>query len=486
MDLLHRLLEWLTARPSAPRAGDGPSIDPVDTERIKAEMRLQEEARRLGSANIPPEDAVEITAPESRIVQLVDRSRQAYLVWARNRINVLNQTILETAIEPLVDRVLAAHTVYEHRANALIESRAQVLRGLQRSVHSLEMELRAFKLRNALERDANSPAVTLRILLAIGLVALVLIEGLLNAFFFAQGLDSGILGGWVHAGAFSFVNILAAYAWGRHAIPNLHHVSGTRRLLGAAGIVLGLVVAVAIGLLLAHFRDALTQGTDDAARVALRSFTEHPFLLQELYSIVLFGVSVVFAFLAALDAYRFDDPYPGYGSAARRLSSAIDDCGVELDDLRSSLEALKDVSVRDVDHALSSAETRVHRLHECIESKRATKDRLENALRDAANCADALLRYFRDENRMARSAAVPRYFNEPPALSEIDRLAFDFEADRQRLVEQQQKLARLRDEAAAVKANILAAFNRRHRTITPLDEHFPIEPTEQAYESARA
>lgn len=486
MRVLRWLLGWLAARPRASRASTHFGLEPLDTERVSHEIDLQAEARRLGRGNVPPTDAVEITAVEARVVQLVDRARQDYVAWARDRLTVLQRTIAEIDLGPLARRVDEADAVYEHQASALLESRAPVLTALAASLRSHKAELRAFRNRHGLARDARYPLSAQRVFLVFALFALVVGEGFLNAFFFAEGMDSGILGGWVHAGAFSLVNVLCAYAWGRHAVPQVHHIAWPRKLIGLGGMAGGVLTAVAIGLLLAHFRDAVWAGPEHAAAAALAGFLERPFGLQEVHSFILFGVSVLCALLALLDAYRLDDPYPEYGPLARRVRQAGEDYEEELADVRDALETLKDESLRSLQATLDLAETRLHRLHESIAYKAATEGRLLNALRDAANGMDALLRAFRDENRIARNTPPPAYFNASPPLPPIDLPSFDIEPDRARHEAQRAMLEGMRARANEVRMTVLAAFNRRRQTIKPLEEHFPAELREVVHEVARA
>jgi hypothetical protein len=483
---LRWLLDWLAVRPQPDRTRGRLDPDPLDIERIKQEMALQAEARRLGHANVPPTGAVEITAVESQIVRLVDRARQDYVGWAQARLDVLNQTIAEIDLDALAKRVSMAAAVYEQRASALLESRAPALKGLASGLRSARAELGVFRSRHGLGREARYPAPSLRVFLVFSLCALVVGEAFLNAFFFAAGMDSGILGGWVHAGAFSLVNVLGGYAWGRYLIPYANHVSWRLKLAGCAGIAAAIATAVGVGLLLAHFRDAVSHEPANAARVALETFLARPFGLLEFQSFVLFGVSVLFALLAALDAYHLDDPYPQYGRASRRVARAAEDYEEELEDARGALDALKEESLDELRSALDQAERRIHRLHEAIAHKLSTENRLANALRDAANCLDALLRYFRDENRVVRQSAAPAYFDTTPQLAAIDTPDFDTTLDRERLDEHRARLARMLDEASAAKMAILAAFSRRHRMIKPLEDHFSAALRAEAYEAAGA
>lgn len=180
------------------------------------------------------------------------------------------------------------------------------------------------------------------------LAALILFEGMANAYFFSTGSDLGLLGGWLQAITVSFTNVIAAFFL--IGFLGLRHMSNLHKpvIAGLAGIGMAIAVVTLIGLNLtaAHFRDLLELNaatlalggaeTTGAVLTPVLEARANPFGLQTLEALLLFILGTTFAAIAAYKGRTFDDAIPGYGGVTRRLEAASRD-------LEKALEAgLKD------------------------------------------------------------------------------------------------------------------------------------------------
>ena len=165
------------------------------------------------------------------------------------------------------------------------------------------------------------------------LAGLVLIEGLINAQFFAKGSDLGLLGGWIQAITVAFTNVIAAFFLvGFLAIRAL---SNPDRPFAFGAAVVGLPLAI-IGIIFlnftaAHYRDLLEI---NAAVLAQGDFTETGEYLapvsralsfgqfETLEALILFLLGMTFAAIAAFKGATFDDRIIGYGTVQRHLERA--------------------------------------------------------------------------------------------------------------------------------------------------------------------
>ena len=375
-------------------------------EGLTRELDVLGEARRLGVAGLPQARARTLSGPEAMLVQRVEKARQDYVDWAVLRLGVLDQDIARhDAALAAVIALREADREFEREAAALLAEREATLRTLRETATATRAEHADFIARNRLAREAVYPGPAARLLLAGLLVLMVVLEGLANAYFFAAGVESGLLGGFVYAALFAAINVTLAYVLGRHGVRELAHVAPARKTLGALALAVAVGAMVAIGLAIAHVRDALTAQVPDATDAALRNLLAHPFALSGVPSWALFVVSVLFAAFALVDGLGTDDPYPGYGHSARRARLAADDHEAELDEVRVELEAAKIARLQALDNDLGHAQAALAVLEGLIADKRATGSRLANALRDADNALDALLRRFRTENELHPGAA---------------------------------------------------------------------------------
>jgi hypothetical protein len=188
------------------------------------------------------------------------------------------------------------------------------------------------KPREPIDRAAIYP--TSHILHFSVLAALVLSEGLANAYFFSTGSDLGLLGGWLQAITVSFTNVIAAFFL--IGFLGLRHMSNPHKPGLAVPAAIGTIIAViALGLLnltAAHFRDllelnaaTLAMGASDVTGLVLAPVTAalaDPFGIETLEALLLLVLGVTFAVIAAFKGRTFDDAIPGYGGVTRRLEAA--------------------------------------------------------------------------------------------------------------------------------------------------------------------
>jgi len=234
-------------------------------------------------------------------------------------------------------------------------------------------DLEHFKTENRLSRDAHYPSSPV---LAFGILSiLVLVEAGINGVLFADSSDQGLFGGWLEALVLSITNVGAAFLFGRMALPQMHR----RGLLIKAGAAIlcmaGCAALIAINLAGAHYRDfkaeaasadplvsaapkhqtaSALSGQKQAPsgaplrkaqkpafadplpppqaqnaqmekakeREAITKFLAAPLAFDSFMSFFLFVIGLCGAAIAALDGYKLDDPFPGYGKRHRKFASA--------------------------------------------------------------------------------------------------------------------------------------------------------------------
>ena len=178
-----------------------------------------------------------------------------------------------------------------------------------------------FKLDNDIERQAIYPKDRNKIFLLI--FSMIIIEGILNSFFFAQASSSGLIGGLAIAIGLSSVNVLIAViaALGLH---RSNHKQPKTSLFGWLFLVLAIVVACILALLVGHYRTALDLKSEQPKFDAVKSIIESPFGIQTFDSWILVIFSIIIFLVAAWKWYKNDDAYPGFGDIDRRKENAYD------------------------------------------------------------------------------------------------------------------------------------------------------------------
>ncbi len=233
-------------------------------------------------------------------------------------------------------------------------------------------DLDAFKAEHRLMRDAHYPSSPL---LAIGILSiLIIVEAGINGILFADSSDQGLFGGWLEALVLAIANVGAAFLFGRAVLPQLHR-RGAGQKAGALVLCLaGAAAILAINLTGAHYRDFKSEASTNPAppavlkqetvlvlggaklgpaasgphkgakaapaepsapppaqvagdekakeREAIAKLAGNPFAFGSFMSFFLFVIGLCGASIAALDGYKLDDPFPGYGKRHRRYAAA--------------------------------------------------------------------------------------------------------------------------------------------------------------------
>jgi hypothetical protein len=474
MQLAKRFWTWLTTSAvGTPRKGH-PDLYPLDVAKLTRELRLVEEGKRLGEAGLPSPDARTLSGPEAATVQRVERARQDYVDWAVLRLNVLSEDLGRRNVTQAVNRARQADKEFERKASSLLSEQEGVLRGLGDAARQRKAELEAFQSRHHLSREAHYPTSTGLYFRYAFLLLLIVVEGTVNAGFFAQGLSTGLIGGFAQAGILAAVNVMVAFAFGKWGLRYVNHAHLGWKLLGFASLLSAAAVMTAMGLGIAHYRDSLTSEAMDAARSALQTLRASPLELRDTFSWALFGISVAFGVMSLFDGLFTDDLYPGYGPIAKRALEAIDDHEDEMATMRSDLEELKNEELKLLDRTLQDSQAAVATFESLIQNKRDAGSRLSNALLDADNSLDALLGKFRTENDLHRgSVQRPAYFNTRPKLRALQPVDFDTTADETSVRKQRDHVMELQAEVQQVRARIQESFNQQFDSLKPLGTHFP-------------
>lgn len=474
MNFFKGLWHWLTASNMRTTNKGHPDLYPLDVDKLTKELNLVAEAKRLGESRIPASDSMTLTGTEASVVQRVEKARQDYLDWAVLRLQVISQDLAKRDVTQAVNRARQADKEFERQASSLLTEKENILRMLGDTARNRLSELETFKSVNGLSRESEYPLPTSTFLKYSILVALVVLEGVLNAKFFAQGLSSGLLGGFSTAVIMALLNVGVAFSFGKFLIPNIFHKQFARKIVGFTSLFLAICLMIMIGLGIAHVRDSLTEELIDPAKAALQSLLINPFELVDFFSWVLFAISVVFGVISLFDGLFMDDLYPGYGFISRRSKSATDDYEDELSTLRSDLEGLKNEQLHTLDEEVKASQTLIAVIDSLIVDKNVAGARLTHALSDADNSLEALLRKFRTENELHRGEAPrPAYFDTKPELRLLPMPNFDTSADKNALEKQRKFVGLLLAEVQGLRASIQESFNQQFDRLKPLDTHFP-------------
>jgi hypothetical protein len=411
-----QLLRWVKAIFGQP---DVPAHDYVesallfpelDVPRMIRRMRLQEEGRDRGRRNEPPTGQASFDHIEARIVTAIQGElRVAHELYARHmRAYGDRQAALKvsTHLAQLVSNAESAGSDFI----ANVRHGRDVLFQLSRDLTDMEREFKRFRREQRLDRPPHFP--TSQVLHFGIVILLVLIEAFLNGSFLARGLELGMLGGITQALVIAAVNVSSGFVIGMLAVRNLSHKEPWRRITASVFVCAWLCFVLVFNLAVAHYRAAL--GGDNpsmAEHGALQQLTSAPLSISEMSGWLLFILGCSFSIIAAFDGWRMDDPYPGYGTHARRRDSVRDEYTVQKLEVSGGLESIRDTALQKMDDLTTEVDVRQEQYRQLQNSQRRTVDLFASHAKYLEQCGNELLSAYRQANRESRSTPEPDHFS---------------------------------------------------------------------------
>ncbi|WP_349432836.1 hypothetical protein Q9L42_020940 (plasmid) [Methylomarinum sp. Ch1-1] len=474
---------WLTSSTDRRVKNKHPDLYSLKDTEIAAELQVRSEAARLGKAGLPKPDTNQLTGVEQQIVHRIERARLDYIDWANSRLQVINEDLSRLDVQSIVKSTLQLDQEFSRQASSLLDQLEPQIKELSIVAQQRTSELEDFKRLNSIRRPAHYPTTAKKIFMYSLFLFLIMIEGLANSFFFAQGLDTGLLGGFFMAMMFSALNVVSAGMLGRYLIPFIFHKKSVLRFIGILFVLLAFALMIAIGFGIAHYRDALGVEVLEPAKYAFNSLKSSPFQLQDIMSWGLFGISLTFAVIALFDGLFMSDIYPFYEAKTRRSLEAKSDYETAFNELREELNGVKEEFLRQLSEKVNNINHILVKQNALIQRKDSAAKRLETAIQDADQCMCSLLGIFRQENMIHRSdIPAPKTFNKIPTSKPLNIPDFEIEKDRKNFERQKIAADEVSHRSEEIKAAIQTAFNREFDRLKPLGMHLKKMPQDEVSE----
>ena len=423
----------------------------------KAEkLGLEADARRDALAGLPAQGASGLTASETGAVAEAERCGKQEL----ERITVLIEQTRDAGTK--CDEILAK----SHRERQDIEDASPPdgpdLDGLVRDRDGAVAAYNAFKIDNELARDATGDDRVVQVLWA---AVIVVLEGLVNSYFYAPVSAFGLLGGFFIAFFVSFANVAFAFMGGAGGLRYLSHVDPLKKLVGVLVSLFCLCICLLVVSLSTFYRahvDLLRGQNMEAAvmeteawRLATESLRNLEVweLIASVNSFLLVLVGLVCAILAFYKGWEFDDPYPGLGAAFRakeRATRAYEDAQKRQADAD---EAWRADHIRELRRLSARLDEVAAEERACVEGLRTAISANSKLGHEAAQLSRGLLGIYRKKNTEVRADDPPAYFDVVPPETDFAH----FDAD---LTLCRDELQLLRSHAERQRADITTEQDR--------------------------
>ena len=428
---------------------------------ITKQFKLLEEARKLGELGLPSFHSKVITATEQEVVRYIEGVREQIQIQTLADLDRMDRVIHESQVNEfdLKPDILSAD--FERKALIIFNEQNAWLEKLGAIANRRYKELERFRDQNKLERDAIYPDGTGLFFRYALLVLLVTFEGVFNAAFFAEGLSTGLLGGFLYAITLASVNVFTAFVLGKTAVRWVFHIKPAIKSVGLLALALTLGFIGCMALAIGHLRSAILIESTNPTHDAWLALVNNPLGLNDLVAWILFLVTIGFGLASLIDGLFVDDLYPGYGAVTRREKQATEEFEEEFEDVRASLEDVKQENIDALDDEILRAKQFASRFRQQIEDKKSVFQSWMQKLNESEVALYATLRIFRTENSRHRKDALrPAYFDTLPALRAATIEKPDMSEYEQMHAHLQERIKLLEDSLPARRERIHSLFDR--------------------------
>ena len=322
------LLEWwrrLSRRKVEPFDFTQANFPRIDVDKEAADLGIDQEAEQQGAQDLPPTTQTVFSGTERKIVTHITGTIEVITANARIRVPMLKQQI--RGFDPLssVHRIQQLTDGLGRELDRLLRSGMDAVSKSWQDRDKQRDEFQFFRSENRLVREPVYPSE--RWPHYAWLFAVFVFESIGNSVFFYETATLGITGGVLYAAAFAVIDVICVSLLGR-GVGCILHVKLAWRVLGVGLWVVLLAWISGFNLFVAHFRDGFPDArgnVTEAAEFARQAVAQISFQFSDPLSWGLLILGVVLSGVAAWNASKLDDLYPGYGQLHREWQLAEDE-----------------------------------------------------------------------------------------------------------------------------------------------------------------
>ncbi|GEM_PF-973201 len=407
--LFQFIIDFFTNHPSN-TSGDELNCE-IDVDKMIKSLDLEQHAKYSAEHELPSSDAQTLDGTERKIEALIQKRMAELTNKANSRLVGYNTSLANTDINTEQQRIQNLAKSANLRLNSRLAEAEQQLRAMKNDLKHSATALQSFRIKHRRDTDAEYPESRLY---HYSIVLLILVfEAIANGFFFARGSEFGILGGISQSLVVAILNIAPSFFFaGMVCFRYTNHVSLFKKGIAWIASLVYVTWIFVFNLCVAHYRDVLTHGHEEAIQQITRQIIESPLTLIDINSWLLLLMGAFFSLVAMVDGYKADDPYPKYGKLQRINDEIQEDYEFECRNLTQEALRIRGDFIKELEilkDTLKNAFT--HQFH-LAEIKPALVEKHKHCLGILNKAGDALIHYYRSTNTMHRKTPPPAYFHE--------------------------------------------------------------------------
>ncbi|MFH2059390.1 MAG: hypothetical protein ABIJ59_10880 [Pseudomonadota bacterium] len=385
----------------------------LDAKTIQKELNLSENAADQAMNDCPKTTDTELDIYQQNVVDHISNSIVDSQHLALEELNSLDSARknVEKDIEGF-----SLNPIIESAKNKIIRLRAEwheILDNAKQEEGAVLRNYRYFLYQNKLNREASYPDSA--VLHWAFVILAVLLESIVNSFFFANASDLGLLGGLFQALFISLSNIGSALLMGIYVLPFKNHVDSKKQIRAKTATTAYIFFIFLFNLGAAHYRTLLESDPLNAKINTIPHLLQDPLGINfEAWNLLIIGM--LFVIVAVLKGYKSDDVYPGFGEMHRKLKNASNHRGKRIEAMKSINRIIDEYSRQAVSSSQNAKQT-IKSYKDSIFQSEEVISRFTKLVESAENVCNNALWEYRGANVRVRSSKPPAYFSQKHSFS---------------------------------------------------------------------
>jgi hypothetical protein len=441
-------------------------FEPLDVDRAIKFLKVDENAKHDGEKETPHTSETNIDSFHLTVNKYIETEINQRQQRLNENLISLNKAIDSNDVKAEMEKAKNLVTLMNHQLESIIEEKRDDLTEAKETAEKITKDFNSFKTKNKLKREPKYPE-TYQTYIAI-LLALLLLETIMNGVFFADGHELGYMGGALLAFGIASINLSISFFLGRFTT-YINHVKNGLKCIGCLSAITIFLWVFGYNLMVAHYRQQLGIDITKAGSAAIETLLKSPFALNDINYWVLFLIGLVFGLIAYGEGYFWDDPYPGFGQIHKRLKQAEEDFIQTKSEIMEIPETIKEEKLNELGVIESKINVNISYMKEIVEQKQSLVKNLNKNIEQIQSSSTILIQRYREKNRQSRKTNPPKYFSKKISHTKHEIEKMDFDKDKNLIQAQEEMTSEFTDMVENIKNSITNSYNQSFKSISNID-----------------
>ena len=444
----------------------GVVFEPLDVDRAEKVLKVEENAKQDGEKETPHTAETNIDSFQLKIYKFIETEISQRNQKLNENLISLNKAIASNDVRSEMEKAKNIDSLLKHQLESIVEEKRDELSESKENAEKIAKDFNNFKTTNKLKREPYYPE-SYEIYVAV-LLALLLLETIMNGVFFAKGNEYGYMGGTLIALSIASVNLAISFFLGRFTSYK-NHIENVLKRFGYLSAIVILVWVFAYNLMVAHYRQQLDVDITKAGSSAIALLLKSPFALDSFDYWVLFLIGLIFGLIAYVEGYLWNDPYPGFGQLHKRLKQAQEDFIQTKSEIMELPEIMKENKLNELNVIESNISANISYIKEIVEQKHSLVKNLKNNIEQIESSSTILIKRYREINMQHRKTDPPKYFIKKITHRKHPIEKINFDKDYEEIKKQEEMSSKFVDMVEGIKNSITNTYNQSFKSITNID-----------------